>query len=348
MSISRRGFLASCLTAGAVALTGCGSGEQVHRERWYLFGTLLDVSLPHRLGQDLQPALNALLSQLQAAHHDWHAWKPGELLRVNQAIARGQAIAVDGTLAALLQATQELHVRSAGAFNPAIGAVVGLWGFHDDQLPKGAPPRAQQIERLLSERPSPEDVTITDGVLRSRNPQVQFDLGGYGKGYALQLGMDLLAAHGVTDAVINAGGDLCTAGNKAGRPWRIAIRHPQGPGALAWLETDGNEAVFTSGNYERYREDAAGRHYAHILDPRNGMPIQDIVSATVVHRHGALADAAATALAVAGPRDWHATATAMGVQQAMVVDRQGRVQVTRALAERLYLDDAVLRRTVIV
>jgi thiamine biosynthesis lipoprotein len=347
MPISRRGFLASCLTAGAFALTGCGMGEALHRERWYLFGTLLDVTLPEVDVEKRQPALAALSHQLQAAHHQWHAWKPGKLQQVNQAIARGEPIAVDAQLADLLAGTQRLHAVSNGAFNPAIGGVVALWGFHNDELPRGAPPRLQQIERLLTDQPSPQDLVIENGVLSSSNPLVQLDLGGYGKGYALDLGMALLREHGLADGVINAGGDLCVMGSKGGLPWRIAIRHPQGKGALAWLETHGDEAVFTSGNYERYREDA-GKRYAHILDPRTGMPVDEIVSATVVHRDGALADAAATALVVAGPERWHETASALGVRQAMVVDRHGRVQITRALSDRLHLDKSTLQRTLVV
>ena len=347
MPISRRGFLASCLTAGAFALTGCGMGESLHRERWYLFGTLVDVALSESDKAKLEPALAALSAKFQRINHQWHAWKPGELLRVNQAIARGESMAVDPELATLLASTRELHRLSNGAFNPAIGGVIGLWGFHSDELPKGAPPRIQQIERLLANQPSPQELRFDEGVISSSNPLVQLDLGGYGKGYAIDLGMALLRDHGITNGVINAGGDLCVMGSKGGQPWRIAIRHPQGRGALAWLETSHSESVFTSGNYERYREDGDKR-YAHIINPRTGMPVDEIVSATVVHHNGALSDAAATALVVAGPEHWHETATTLGIRQAMVVDRHGKVQVTRALADRLYLEKATLQRTTIV
>jgi len=347
MPIDRRAFLASCLTAGAFALTGCSVSETQHRERWYLFGTLVDLTLSRPDPQRLQPAVAALYADLQAMHNNWHAWKPGQLMDVNNAIARGEPIAIDLGMTELLEGTRRLHVESGGAFNPAIGGVIGLWGFHNDELPHGAPPRMAQIERLLSDHPTPLDLSFDNGVLTSRSPQVQLDLGGYGKGYALDLGMALLRRHGMTDSVINAGGDLCVMGSKAGQPWRIAIRHPQGKGALAWLETHGSEAVFTSGNYERYRENA-GKRYAHIINPRTGMPVQDIVSATVVHRNGALADAAATALVVAGPEHWHEAAGHLGIEQAMVVDRHGRVQVTRALAERLYLERGTVQHTLVV
>lgn len=347
MPISRRGFLASCLGAGAFALTGCDIGARVQRERWYLFGTLLDVTLPVGDNAIQCPALAALSARLQAAHRDWHAWKPGQLLTLNQAIARGESATVSEDLARLLLGTRDLHAATGGAFNPAIGGVLDLWGFHNDELPHGAPPRAKQIEQLLADQPSPQDLVYENGRLGSRNRCVQFDLGGYGKGYALQLGMRVLREHGLTDGVINAGGDLCVMGSKAGAPWRIAIRHPQGRGVLGWLETDRTEGIFTSGNYERYRVDGSKR-YAHILDPRSGQPVEQVVSATVVHADGGLADAAATALMVAGPDRWHDIAAALDLEQVMVVDRDGRVQATRALFERLHLDGAVLRRTLVV
>lgn len=347
MSISRRGFLASCLGAGAFALTGCDIGARVHRQRWYLFGTLLDVTVPVGDPATERAALAALSARLQAAHHDWHAWKPGQLLTLNRAIARGESAPVSADLATLLLDTRALHAASGGAFNPAIGGVLELWGFHADELPHGAPPPVARIEQLLAGQPSPQDIVYRDGHMSSRNPLVQFDLGGYGKGYALQLGMRVLREHGIRDGIINAGGDLCVMGSKDGSPWRIAIRHPQGQGVLAWLDTHGSEGVYTSGNYERYRSDGSKR-YAHILDPRSGQPVEQVVSATVVHPDGGLADAAATALMVAGPDRWHDVAAALGTEQAMVVDKDGRVQVTRALAERLHLDGAVRRRTLIV
>lgn len=366
MAMTRRGFLASCLSAGALAVTGLGAktGDRprfaysedralfpdqagLHRERWQLFGTRLDVAVPAQAPERMRPALAALSATLQDKHRQWHAWKPGHLQQVNQAIARGETLVVEPTLAELLTGTQRLHAISNGAFNPAIGGVVALWGFHNDKLPVGGPPAPRHIDALLADQPSPQDVVIEHGVLRSSNRRVQFDLGGYAKGYALDKGLAVLRKHGIADGVISAGGDLVAMGRNGDRPWRVAVRHPQGKGVLAWMETQGYEAVFTSGNYARYRKDA-GKRYTHILDPRTGTPVSEIVSATVVHHDAALADAAATALVVAGSEHWHDTAVALGVRQAMIVDQQGRVQTTRALAERLQLSAAALQQTLVV
>jgi thiamine biosynthesis lipoprotein len=336
MPITRRRFLNACLAAGAFALTGCSPSSSVHRARWYLFGTLLDITAVETDGDKVERAFSELAPYLGTMSREWNAWKPGVLGAVNAAISRGESAPGDEQIRQLILGSQALYRQSGGFFNPAIGRAIGLWGFHDNTRPTGAPPPHAQIDRLLAEAPSPDDLSIRKGRLVSRNPAVQLDFGGYAKGYALDLGMELLKMAEVENAVINAGGDLCTVGGHGDRPWRIGIRHPQAQGSIAWLETQGREAVFTSGNYERYL-DYAGRRYPHILDPRTAMPVDEIASATVVHSDGALADAAATALVVAGPERWPEAAAALGVTRAMVVDADGRVQLTRPMAARVSL-----------
>jgi thiamine biosynthesis lipoprotein len=341
MGISRRSFL-----TGALALTGCGAQATTHRQRWYLFGTLVDVTVAHPDESLVSAAMQRLAALFGDIHHNLHAWKPGALQRINRAIARGESIAVDARMQAMIVDIRQQHVSSGGAFNPAVGELVGLWGFHGDTLPTGHPPSRAGIDRLVAAQPSPLDIQVRDGLLSCANPHVQLDLGGYGKGYALDLGMALLRAAGLHDAIINAGGDLNVSGGHGGTPWRVAVRHPRGSGALAWLETAGDEAIYTSGNYERYLE-FEGKRYAHIIDPRDGMPVGGTVSATVIHPQGGRADAAATALTVAGS-GWRSVAESLGVDQVMVVDRLGNIQATPTMAQRITLPAGERRRIAVV
>ena len=139
---------------------------------------------------------------------------------------------------------------------------------------------------------------------------------------------------GVRNAIVNAGGDLRAIGRRGNRPWRVGIRHPQGSGVLASVEIESDESVFTSGNYERYRIHE-GVRYSHIIDPRTGMPVNHIASATVIHHNGAVADAAATALTIAGPMDWPRIAKQMGIKYVMLVDEKGTVYMNPAMAKRV-------------
>lgn len=338
MPMTRRDFLNACLGLGVIAV----AGQQVvraasHREQWYLFGTLVDVTLGSLDADEAASAFSALSAELQQRNRDWHPWRPGIMGNINSAIASSEPIAVDGHMAHMVSQCQRLHHVSGGTFNPAIGKIVAQWGFHGDSLERGQLPDRDVIARILATSPSPQDLHLQDGVLISRNTDVHLDFGGYAKGYAIDLGRRLLAQQGVSQALINAGGDLVTLGDAPdGEPWRVAIRHPQRDGQIAWLDVHGGEAVFTSGNYERYRE-YQGVRYPHIIDPRTGGPVQEIASATVVHHDAALADAAATALVVAGPEQWREVAEGLGVEQAMVVDAQGRIEQTLAMQERLEL-----------
>jgi thiamine biosynthesis lipoprotein len=234
----------------------------------------------------------------------------------------------------LLQASLEYSRASRGLFNPLIGCLVAAWGFHRDDPASASIASPAEVERCLAGNPKAEDLSWRDGVLSSSNRLAQFDLGGVAKGYALNLAIERLRRRGLSDTIVNAGGDLCVAGSKAGQPWHIAIRHPQGKGVLAGLQVADSECVLTSGNYERYHEQQ-GVRYGHIIDPRTGYPAGQVASATVIAENGGLADAAATALSVAGPQQWQAVAKAMGLQQVLLVDEQGNVHMTRAMAERV-------------
>ena len=96
----------------------------------------------------------------------------------------------------------------------------------------------------------------------------------------------------------------------------------------------GDESIFTSGNYERFRQDATER-YPHILDPGTGWPAKDIASVTVITDEGLLADAAATALVVAGLKDWPQVARALDLDLVAVVDEKGMVYLTVEMEQRI-------------
>jgi thiamine biosynthesis lipoprotein len=139
---------------------------------------------------------------------------------------------------------------------------------------------------------------------------------------------------GVDDAIVNAGGDLRAIGTHGDRPWRIGIRHPRADGVIASVELGRDESVFTSGDYERYFL-FRGKRYHHILDPRTGYPARGTASVTVISRDPGAADAAATALVVAGPDEWQAIAWSMGIRNVMLIDHQGRAHVTPSMAKRI-------------
>jgi len=299
-----------------------------------VFGTIVEITIRDADPRTANRAIDMIRADFARMHRDWHAWKPGELTRLNAALAEGRPFQASPFLLPLVRRAKTLREMSDGLFDPAIGAIIGAWGFHADELPKGTRPPLDRIRRLVALRPSMVDVRIEGNTVSSRNRAVQLDFGGFAKGEAVDRAIRRLREAGIRNAIVNAGGDLKVIGSHGDRPWRAGIRDPKDWGIIATVDLASGEALFTSGNYERYRE-YEGIRYAHIIDPRTGMPVEHIVSATVLHTDGALADAAATALAVAGPHDWTGIARRMGVRLVMLVDDAGTVYLTPDMRRRI-------------
>ena len=313
----------------------------------FVFGTLVDVAVVDSDPARARNAIADIETEFQRMHRDLHAWVPGELVRVNQAFKQREPVETSEEITALVKLSQRAETASKACFNPAIGALVGLWGFHTSDYPiLGPPPSDTEIDHLLAQKPSMQDILVEGLTLESANAAVQLDFGGIAKGHAIDQALNILASRGINNAMVNAGGDLRTLGKKGDRPWRIAIRHPAG-GLVGVLEPADDEAVFTSGVYERYRQDAAER-YPHIIDPRTGQPVAELASVTVVAKEGAWADAAATALTVAGPGEWISIARSMGIQQVLMVASDGSIRVSEALHRRLEYDQGLEQKVELV
>lgn len=325
-------------------LNACGTQQaQLHQQQFLLFGTLVDISIWDSDKQKTEHAIAQITTDLEKMHHEWHAWHDSPLTRLNKALAAGQPGTVPPSMIPLLQKSIALSNTSDGLFNPAIGKLINLWGFQQDDAPSSAPPDAARIHALISQQPTMQDLTLamarstrslSQDQLHSRNPNVQLDFGAIAKGYAVDLAIEKLRALGIHNAIINAGGNLRAIGKHGDRPWRIGIRNPRGPGVLASIEARGDESILTSGDYERFFE-YQGKRYHHIIDPRTGYPARGFTSVTVIHPDAATADAASTALFVAGPQRWRDIAKKMGIQYIMIVDDKGQVIMTPAMAERV-------------
>jgi len=328
------------------SLFACTESMSEHRQTLLIFGTVVDLKLRSSDAKQAEEGVKIVDREFQRMHKDWHAWKPGELSLLNHSFADAQSQSVTPFLLPLLTQSKELFAQSEGLFNPAIGKLIALWGFHSDDLPSGPPPASENIAELVHQAPGMDDLEILDNQVRSRNRSVALDFGGFAKGYALDIAIDLLHKQGIDNAVVNAGGDLCVSGGHSGRPWRVGVRHPQGGGIIAAVDALDGECVLTSGNYERYREHD-GVRYPHIIDPRDGLPVRHIASATVIDVDGGRADAAATALTVAGPDAWFRIAKRMQLKYVMLVDETGTVYMNPAMAKRIEFQDDKPERIVI-
>ncbi len=322
-------------------LTSCQRNREHHAEL-FVFGTLVEITLWGATQDQSDRAFTELQHLFNGMHRDWHAWEPGRLTEINQAFANGHWIEADADIVEMIRRSQLIEQRSDGRFNAAIGSLIRLWGFHTSDYPViGPPPTQASIDEILTHRPSSMDIQIDGLRVRSENPHVQLDFGGIAKGYAVDLAIEHVRELGIANAIVNAGGDLRAIGRHGDRPWNVAVKKPGG-GIIGTVQVRGDEALFTSGNYERFRQDQHKR-YPHILDPRSGWPVNDVASVTLITSEGIVADAVATALVVAGLDEWTLVARAFQLGQVLVVDESGVVYLTHEMEQRMQFSGGVER-----
>ncbi len=326
-----------------VLLAGCGRQVPQGQES-YVFGTRVEVLVWGGDREKARQAIAAVLREFDRLHRAYHAWQPSELTTLNEGLAAGRSVEVSEELAGFLKEAQGLSARGEGLFDPAIGGLVALWGFHDEEF-KPVLPDPARLAALRKARPRIADLRIDGRRVSSSNPAVAIDFGGYLKGIALDRAAAALKAAGFSDALVNIGGNVMALGSKAGTPWRVGIQHPRSPSPMATLELRDGEAIGTSGDYQRYFE-IQGRRYCHLIDPRTGEPANGTQALSVLippgPGAGMLSDVASKPLFIAG-EDWPRLAAAVGVGQVLRVAADGRVQATRALAARLKFDPPDLK-----
>lgn len=328
--------------AVVLLLAACESKkpEPLYQEQDYVFGTLVEISV---YGEDeihARQAVSEVTHEFQRLHDMLHAWQPSELSELNAAFAKGESMAVSAELVAMLQDAAQLSQQSSRLFNPAIGGLVQLWGFHADDF-KPVQPDEKLVAQWVKANPQMSDITIVNGRAQSKNKSVQLDLGGYAKGYALDRAAELLRKQGIRNALINIGGNILALGQHGDRPWRVGIQHPRKSGALAMLDLHDGEAIGTSGDYQRFFM-LGNVRYCHLINPRSGYPMQGVQEVTILthgEHAGTLSDAASKPLFISGANGWREAARKMNLSEAMLVDAQGIIHLTAELQKRLEFAD---------
>lgn len=318
-------------------LAGCGK-EPFYQQQSYVFGTLVEVSIYGEPEARARQLTGQVLADFDKLHATLHAWKPSTLSRMNDVFAQSPARApLPPEMAPLLLDAAKLSAQSNGLFNPAIGNLIRLWGFQNDEF-KPLQPDPKAIAALVQADPKMSDIVVEGGDFYSKNPAVRVDLGGYAKGYALDAAAAYLRAQGVKNALVNIGGNIIALGRHGDRRWQVGIKHPRQSGAIATLELNDGEAVGTSGDYQRYF-DLGGKRYCHIIDPRTGYPAQGVQAVTVLiprgRNAGVLSDVASKPPFIAGKAGWREAAIKMGIEQAMLIDDKGEVYLTAAMKKRI-------------
>lgn len=333
----RLGTLAAAVLVLLALLQGCGRNDVVHRVQGHVFGTQVEVSIYGESEQRAEALGADVLREFDRLHHKLHAWQPSQLTALNDAIARGEVFQADPEMVDLLKSATVLSERSDGMFNPAIGHLIRLWGFQSSDITRHDP-APQDIRRWVDANPRMTDLVFDGTRISSRNTAVMIDLGGYAKGYALDRAAQILRAAHVKAALVNTGGNIIAIGQPGARPWKVGIRDPRGDGAIASVELHDNEAIGTSGDYQRYFMKDGKRH-PHIIDPRTGQTVDLVASVTIIASGGTDAglrsDGNSKPLFIAGPAHWKDMAQHLGLREVMLIGADRKVEMTPAMQARM-------------
>jgi len=272
------------------------------------------VSSAAGLPRDLAGGIQAVLDRVVAQMSHWDAGS--DLSRFNR--SRGWQ-RLPAEFVHVLDTALQVARLSDGAFDPAIGALVDLWGFG----PAGAtaaPPSPEAIGEAQAEGGWRHVALDSLGLRARRTGTAQLDFSGIVKGYGVDRVAEWLIGQGLVHCLVEVGGELRGSGLKPdGQPWWVDLETPPGLALPVTRVALHQLSTATSGDYRRVF-DHDGARYAHSLDPRTGWPVKNgVASVTVLHPSCMLADAWATALTVLGAPAGMALAEAQDLAMLMVV-----------------------------
>ncbi len=284
-----------------------------------LLDTVVDIQVNSSDEQRANQAIAAAYAEIERIEALLSRYRDvSEIFALNKNAGIGSAT-VSAEVRDLLQRAKNYGALTDGLFDITIGALVDLWGIgtEHERIPSEEEIRQtlQRINLATLDMENPQSVSITQA-------GVSIDLGGIGKGYAIDRAWQTLNDHGIEKALINAGGNIRCIGTRAdGNAWRIGIRHPRQEGILGVIEVT-DKAVATSGDYERYFLQN-GTRYHHILDPRTGSPAQTCQSVTILAPTAEMADAFSTAVFIMGTDAGMRFIEAQEGVEAMIVGTDG-------------------------
>lgn len=264
-----------------------------------LMGSVFQITLVDSDSISAHQNIHKAILEIERIENLISEWRPQtQISQVNQN-AGIKPVKVDKEVFELTKKAIWFSEISNGAFDISIVAMDKIWKFDGT------------MEKLPSKkaiRNSIVNVNYKNIVLDSINSTIflskkgmKIGFGSIGKGYAADKARKLLQESGIIAGIINAAGDIATWGTQIdGNPWRIGVNNPLETGeTIEILEFSGNNAVTTSGNYEKYAE-INNKRYSHIINPKTGYPSTELISVTIIGPNAEMCNGFSTSIMVLG------------------------------------------------
>ena len=321
---ARAGWMWVC---AALCMPALAHAEWLTRVEDGIMGTRIEVELWDDDAAHGNAAIDAVLDDMRRIDEAMSTYKEtSEVSRVNRE-AFDHPVQITQELYDLLATALDFSRITEGAFDITYASVGYMYDFRAHQHPTEA-----QIEAALPAvnyryvELDPKARTVHFG-----HTGVRIDLGGIGKGHAVDSGIAILQARGIAHAWVKAGGDSRIIGDRFGKPWIVGIRHPDRPDEVILRMPLVDIAMSTSGDYERYF-DENGVRYHHIIDPKTGQSARKVRSATTLAATATRTDGLSKTAFVLGAEKAIEIYDALGDVDAVIVTPDGRVLYTKGLA----------------
>ena len=286
---------------------GCSRTVQEIHLSGRTMGTTYQVKAYAGRGISAEALKEKIELRLEALNQVFSTYRPdSEISRFNRFYRAGERFAVSAEFTRVMETAARIYRLTEGGWDGTVDPLVRLWGFHDkgDRLRL---PAEHEIQ-VQKKRIGFDSIKILpEGFLIKTKPDVTLDLASIAKGYAVDEIAALLRGEGLDRHLVEIGGEVLAVGSKPdGSRWKVGINRPEKGAALDSVYrvvalTD--RAMATSGDYRNFFV-RNGIVYTHVIDPRNGYPVQTgVVSASVTADTCAFADGLATALMVLAPEE---------------------------------------------
>ena len=286
-------FLA-LLIIGTVLIIGRQRSMAYQHDTGFIFGTVYHVT--YQYNRDLKDEIEAELNKVD------NSLSPFNNQSVITAVNQNKNPEVNEMFSDVFNLAEQVSQETDGAFDITVAPMVNLWGFG---FKKGISPSKQKIDSLR-QIVGYKKISLRDGHVIKADKRIMLDCSAIAKGYGSDVVARYLRSKGITNFMIEIGGEIVTSGKSEKRlPWKIGVTKPTDDSLNTnqELETVLNvtdKAMATSGNYRNFYY-KGGKKYAHTIDPKTGYPVQhSLLSSTVLASNCATADAYATAFMVLG------------------------------------------------
>ena len=273
-------------------LTSCSNDATLRQIDGKTMGTTYSVKVVS--GSELRVTKEEIDERLKEINKVFSNWDPYSELSLLDSEPVNEWVQASDELIFVLNESKKIMHKTAGAFDPGIGRVIDIWGFGPRRVDEM--PDRNEIEDAVK-LSSLTNLVIGNTKIK-KTVDIHINLSAIAKGYAVDEIAELLKRKGITDFLVEIGGEVVALGKNIEQQWTVGIEMPNSESAIPI--TLNNKAIATSGNYRNFFI-WEGEKYNHIIEPGTGLPVRsDLASVSVIHPQTMIADAYATAMMVMG------------------------------------------------